>query len=220
MASRSVRAAANASMRSKAMIVISVFTVLMLFSIVMAIYDIANGILLFGLLFALAAFIFIILTLLKVNSVFGTYIKVKNNTLYMKSWTNGFLPYNPDGGLFSDMKPSKTKLIEIPADEISVILIGTKDFIKRNATTAGKKLARALYPFEHSAKRSRKKLISTIDLFYVETKDGECSYMCIYGYDPKTVVDVIGRLYKLNPDLYCKVNSREYRRHVMKLQSR
>lgn len=218
MASQSVRATANASIRGKAMIIIVVFTLLVLFCIGMAIYDIANGILLFGLLFALAAFIFIILTLLKVNSVFGTYITVKNNTLFMKSWTNGFLPYNPDNGLFADMKPAKTKLIEIPADELSVILIGTKDFIKRNATTAGKKLAKALYPFEHSAKKSRKKLISTMDLFYVETNDGECSYMCIYGYDPKTVVDVIGRLYKINPDLYVKVSSREYRKHIMKLK--
>ena len=219
MASQSVKATANASIRGKAMIIIAAFTLLALFCIGMAIYDIANSILLFGLLFALAAFIFIVLILLKVNSVFGTYIKVKNDTLYIKSWTNGFLPYNPDKGLFSDMKPAKTKLIEIPADELSLILIGTKDFIKRNATTAGKKLAKALYPFEHSSQKSRKRLISTMDLFYIETKDGECSYMCIYGYDPKTVVDVIGRLYKINPDLYVKVNSREYRKHIMKLKS-
>ena len=217
MASRSITATANATIRGKAMIVIAAFALLALFCIVMAIYDIANSILLFGLLFALAAFIFIILALLKVNSVFGTYIKVKDRTLYIKSWVNGFLPYNPDKGLFSDMKPAKTKLTEIPAEDLSVILIGTKDFIKRNATTAGKKLAKALYPFEHSAKKSRKNLIASIDLFYVETNDGECSYMCIYGYDPKTVVDVIGRLYRINPDLYVKVSSREYKKHIMKL---
>ena len=219
MSLNSVKATVDTTIRGKAVIVIAVFTALALFSTGMAIYDIANGILLFGLLFVLAAFLFIILMLLKINSVFGTYIKVKNNTLYMKSWSNSFLPYDPDGGFFSDMKPAKTKLTEIHADDLSVILIGTKDFIKRNATAAGKKLAKALYPYEHSAKRSRKRVISTIDLFYVETKDGECSFMCIYGYDPKSVVDVIGSLYKDNPDLYVKVNSREYRRHIMKLKT-
>lgn len=152
----SMKATADSSIRGKSMLVILIFAILAVFSIVMAIYDISTSRILFGVLFAIAAVVFILLLLLRLNSVFGTYIKLKRDSLYMKSWVNDFLPYDLNGGMFSDLKPAKTKLTEIPADEISLILVGTKDFIKRNATVAGKKLVRALYPYEHSTNRTKK----------------------------------------------------------------
>lgn len=218
MASYSVKACANAKTRGRAMLVISVFGVLTVFSVAMAIYDIVTGRRAFGIMFAIAALVFVVLLLLRVNSVFGTYIKVKDYTLLMKSWVNDFLPYDINGGFLSEMIPSKTKLTEIPIEEISLILVGSKEFIKRNATIAGKRLAKALYPYEHSARKAKKELISKMDLFYVETFEGECSFMCIYGYDPKKVVDVIGEVYSMNPDAAVRVNSREYKRYIKALQ--
>ena len=44
--------------------------------------------------------------------------------------------------------------------------------------------------------------------------------MCIYGYDPEKVVEVIGELYDLNPDIEVSVSSREYKRHIRALQRR
>lgn len=215
---RSVTAAAKSSVRGKALTVIGVFTLLAVFSLAMAIYDLAGGRRLLGIAFGLLCVVFVILILLKLNAVFGTYIKLKNDTLYMKSWVNDFLPYNVNGGFFSDLKPSKTKLTEIPADEITTVLIGSKEFVKRNSTAAGKRLLKALYPYERSPKK--KELISSMDLFYVETEDDDCAFMCVYGYDAKAVVDIVGGLYSINPKLYVKIGSSEYRRHVRKLQSK
>ncbi len=220
MAGYQIKACADSRIRGRALVVIAVFAAFALFCIAMAIYDITTGRTAFGVMFAAAALIFIVLLLLRVNSVFGTYIKVRDGDLYLKSWVNDFLPYDINGGFFSDMIPSKTKLTEIPAEEISLVLIGTKDYIKRNATIAGKRLAKALYPYEHSRKKTKKELISGIDIFYVETYDGECSFMCIYGYDPEKVVEVIGELYDLNPDIEVSVSSREYKRHIRALQRR
>lgn len=218
MAAYSVKACADTKTRSRAMLVIGVFGVLAVFCIAMAIYDIVTGRRAFGILFAVAALVFVVLLLLRVNSVFGTYIKVKDDVLYMKSWVNDFLPYDINGGFLSEMIPSKTKLTEIPVEEISLILVGSKDFVKRNATIAGKRLARALYPYEHSGRKAKKELISKMELFYVETFEGECSFMCIYGYEPKKVVDVIGEIYAMNPDAAVRVNSREYKKHIRALQ--
>lgn len=215
----SVKATANSSLRGKALASIAAFAVLAMFSIIMAIYDISTGRQFFGILFALAALIFIIMLLLKANSVFGTYIKVKDGALYMKTWVNNFLPYEINGGFISDLKPSKTKLTEIPAEDISLILVGTKDFVKRNITPAGKRLVKELYPYEHTSNKTKRELISSMELFYIETYDGECTFMCIYGYDPKAVVDVIGKIFSLNPDIYVKVGSREYKRYVKNLQT-
>lgn len=220
MAGYQVKACADPKTRMRAMVVILVFGAFALFSIGMAVFDIATGRTAFGIMFAAAAVIFVVLMLLRINSVFGTYIKVKDGTLYLKSWVNDFLPYEANGGFFAELVPSKTKITEIPVDEISLVLVGTKEYIKRNATIAGKRLARALYPYEHSKKKAKKELVSGMDLFYAETFGGECSFMCIYGYEPKRVVDVIGEIYEQNPDVSVRVSSREYKKHVMKLLKR
>lgn len=213
-----LKATANSSIRQKALINIAAFTALAVFSLIMTIYDISTGRIFFGILFGIATAIFISLVLLRVNSVFGTYIEVSGDTLYMKSWVNDFLPYDINGGFMSDLKPSKTKLTEIPADEISLILVGTKDFVKRNAVS-GKKLVRALYPYEHSSGTTKKNLISSMDIFYIETVDGDSSFMSVYGFDPKVVVDIISELYEINPDMYVKVGSRGYKKHIRRLQA-
>lgn len=212
-----MKASANSKFRGKAMISIVFFSVMAIFSIAMAIYDISTGRTLFGILFAAASFMFIILTLLKVNSAFSTYIKIEDDVLLMKSWVNDFLPYSLTDGLIGELKPSKTKLTEIPIDEISAIYVGTKDFIKRNSSEAGKRFIRAVFPYERS-KKSKNALLKTLDIFYVETTDNDCCFMCIYGYSPADVVAVIGEAYKQNRNIYVKVNSREYRKHILKLQ--
>ncbi len=219
MTNEPVKASVNPKTRIKAVIAIALYSILALFSIVMAIYDFATGRRFFGVLFILAAVIFTVLLLIKGNMVFGTSLKVRDNTLYMKSWANNFLPYDVNGGFFSDLKPSKTKITKIPADDISLILIGTKDFVKRNITEAGKGLVKALYPYEHSSKKSKRNMISAIDLFYVETNDEDCSFMCIEGYNPKDVVKVIGTLYDTNPSMHIKVNNRDYKKHIIKLNN-
>lgn len=219
MTNEPVKASVNPAVRTKAVISIALYAILALFSTFMAIFDFATGRTFFGVLFLLAVAIFTVLLLIKGNMVFGTYLKISDNTLCLKSWDNDFLPYDVNGGFFSDLKPSKTKMSKIPAEDISLILIGTKDFIKRNITESGKGFIKALFPYEHSSKKSKRNMISAIDLFYVETVDGDCSFMCVEGYNPRDVVKVIGTLYDTNPSMHIKVNSREYKKHIMKLKN-
>ena len=214
---KTIKAAANAKMRGRSMVVILVFTALALFSVAMAVYDLSNRMVLFGVLFALAALIFISLTLLKLNEAFGTGIKIVRGDLYMRSWANDFLPYSTNGGFLGDLKPSRTKLMEIPTEDISMIVIGTKEFIKRSATPAGKKFVKAVYPYEHSSDKAKRHAISSMDIFYVETIEGDCCFMCIQDYDPQQITNIIGDLYDTNPDIYIKVGSRAYRRPIERL---
>ena len=139
--------------------------------------------------------------------------------LYMKVWANGFLPYNLDGGFLSDLKPSKTNIITVPADEISTILVGTKDFIKRNMTESGRDFIKALYPYEHSSKKSKKNMISGLDMFYIETKDGKCAFMCVQDFSVKNVVEIMNEIYMASPTVSIKVNNREYKRYVARLNA-
>lgn len=217
---KSTKVTSAITARGKALAVIVVYAVFSIFSLTMAIYDISTGYVLFGILFALAAIIFMSLLLLKINTVFGTYLRIKGNSLYMKSWLNDFLPYDVNSGLIAELKPSKTKLTEVPIDEISAIFVGSKDFIKRNISEAGKRFIKALYPYEHSSKKSKNALISPLDIFYIETTDNDCSFMCIDGYSAESVSAVIAEIYENNPDIYIKVGSREYKRYIRQLQEK
>lgn len=220
MKANTVTATVTPKKRSTTTVLIVVYTLLTLFSLVMGIYDIALGKTLFGILFLIAALIFLVLMLIKGNTVYGTNLKIKDDTLYLKRWENGFLPYTPDGAsFFSDLKPAKTKIVSVPVDSISQVFIGTKDFIKRNITDSGKRFLKAIYPYERSSKKSKRSAISGLDMFYIETTDGDCAFMSIQDYSVKNVVEIINEIYNANPQVEIKVSNREYKKYIMKLQN-
>lgn len=220
MKANTVTATVTPKKRSTTTAFIVAYTLLTLFSLVMGIYDIASGRTLFGILFLIAALIFFALMLIKGNAVYGTNLKIKDDTLYLKRWENGFLPYTPDGAaFFSDLKPAKTKIVSVPIDSISHIFIGTKDFIKRNITDSGKRFIKALYPYERSSRKSKRDAISGLDMFYIETTDGDCAFMSIQDYSVKNVVGIINKIYNANSDVEIKVSNREYKKYIMKLQN-
>ncbi len=216
--SEAIKATVKAKSQGKTVISIALYVLLTLFSVAMSIYDFVSGQALFGILFILAAAIFVVLLLIKGNAAFGTGIKFDGNDLYLKSWANDFLPYDINGGILSDLLPAKTKETTIPVEEITMVLVGTKDFVKRNLTAAGKKLLKALFPYEHSSSKMKKNMLSALDLLYIETTNEDCSFMCIHDYDPEDVTKILKGLYDQNPNIIIKVNSREYKQHIAKLQ--
>lgn len=218
MSSEIIKATVKAKSQGKTVVAIALYALLTLFSVAMAIYDFVSGQALFGILFILSAAIFVVLLLIKGNAAFGTGIKFDGNDLQLKSWANDFLPYDVNGGILSDLIPAKTKITTIPVEEITTVLIGTKEFVKRNATNAGKKLIKALFPYEHSSSKLKKNMLNALDLLYIETTDEDCSFMCIHDYDPADVTKILKELYNQNPNIIIRVNNREYKQHIAKLQ--
>ncbi len=92
-------------------------------------------------MFSIAWFIATILAstyvLIRINTVFATYISTDRMNLFMKNWNNDFLPYDYDNKvkILSEFIPAKTKIVEIPLNEISTVLIGTKEFYKEKCCT-------------------------------------------------------------------------------------
>ena len=218
MSSEIIKATVKVKSQGKTVVAIALYALLTLFSVAMAIYDFVSGQALFGILFILSAAIFVVLLLIKGNAAFGTGIKFDGNDLQLKSWANDFLPYDVNGGILSDLIPAKTKITTIPVEEITTVLIGTKEFVKRNATNAGKKLIKALFPYEHSSSKMKKNMLNALDLLYIETTDEDCSFMCIHDYDPADVTKILKELYNQNTNIIIRVNNREYKQHIAKLQ--
>ena len=78
----------------------------------------------------------------------------------------------------SEFIPAKTKIVEIPLNEISKVLIGTKNFIKRNVAPDSD-FVKNIRVLEKSKDFYKKKTVSSMDILYVETFEKECYYMPI-----------------------------------------
>ena len=105
MSTPTIKATVKPSSKGKTLVVITLYTLLTLFSVAMAIFDFVSGQILFALLFVLSATIFVILLLIKGNAAFGTSITLDDGKLSLKCWANDFLPYDVNGGILSDMIP-------------------------------------------------------------------------------------------------------------------
>jgi hypothetical protein len=191
---------------------ITVVGLLSCFGFVMLIYEFIAGNVLFGISYTIATLLGFTYVLIRINTVFATYIAADKNNVYMKNWANDFLPYDADSKikLLSEFVPAKTKVVEIPIHEISKIAIGTKNFIKRNIGE-NSTFPQAIKRFETSRDYYKKKTVSSMDLFYIETVDGGCYYMPIDKFETSNIVKLIKGIQKFNPNIDLRVNSRDYR---------
>lgn len=198
--------------RRKNEIIIGFVGLLSCFGLVMLIYEFISRNVLFGISYSIATFLGFTYVIIRVNTVFATYLAVDNENLYMKNWENDFLPYNTGCRikLICEFIPAKTKISEVSVDEISRIVIGTKNFIKRNISE-GSRFGEEIKKFENSRDYYKKKTISSMDLFYIETYDGTCCYMPIDKFETSNVIRIVKELVKRNSGISLKVNSRDYR---------
>lgn len=212
MASQEITARTKAGYRRRSAVIIAFLTILSCFALVMVVYNLIKG----GYLFAAAWFIAAVLVatyvIIRANTVYTTYLMTDRTNLYMKNWTNDFLPYDYENKIkiLSEFVPAKTKLAEIPINEIKTVLIGTKNFIKRNIP-AEMEFVKAVGEFERSKDFYRKRTISSMDIFYIETYDGECYYMPIVDFDSKDVVKIVQIISKRNQETVIKSSNRNYR---------
>jgi hypothetical protein len=127
------KATAKKSYRRNTKIAVITLALLGAAAFAMMIYSLINGKILFSVGCLLAMILCFSYVVIRSNSVFPIYLAADKRNLYMKIWTNGFLPYNIDvkPSILSEFIPAPTKIIEIPIDDISTVLIGTKNFIKR-----------------------------------------------------------------------------------------
>lgn len=207
-----IRARTRAGVRRKNTVILTAITLLSVFALVMTVYNLIKQ----SWLFCIAWFIALILAatyvFIRMNTVFPTYIATDRVNLYMKNWANDFLPYdcNNKVKILSEFIPAKTKLVEIPIDEIHTVIIGTKNFIKRN-TDPSAEFHKALKKLEKTKDFYKKKTISSMDIIYVETYARECYYMPIVNFDTKDVIKIVQTMQRKNADLDLRCSSREYR---------
>lgn len=207
-----IRARTRAGVRRKNTVVLSAMTLLSVFALVMTVYNLVKGSWLFCIAWLIALILAATYVFIRINTIFPTYIATDRVNLYMKNWSNDFLPYDCNNKIkiLSEFIPAKTKLVEIPLDEIHSVVIGTKNFIKRN-TDPSMQFHKSLKKLEKTKDFYKKKTISSMDIIYVETYARECYYMPIVNFDTKDVIKIVQVMQRKNADLELKCSSREFR---------
>ena len=207
----SVKACTNSRYRKTNIVIITILSLLSCFALVMVIYNLIKGSYLFSIAWFIATILASTYVLIRINTVFATYISTDRMNLFMKNWNNDFLPYDYDNKvkILSEFIPAKTKIVEIPLNEISKVLIGTKNFIKRNVAPDSD-FVKNIRVLEKSKDFYKKKTVSSMDILYVETFEKECYYMPIVKFDTRNVTKIVQIIQRINPELLIRVSIREY----------
>lgn len=213
MSSYTVKVCTRAGYRRNSAVFIVIIALLSCFGLGMMIYNFIKGNILFAISYMIAVILGLTYVFIRISTVFATYAAVDRKHLYMKNWSNDFLPYAADlkVKILSEFVPAKTKMIEIPIEDISDVLIGTKNFIKRYIDDDDEFIY-AIKPYETTKDFYRKKTIHNMDILYVNTYDSGSYFMPVANFDPKNMTQLIKTLERRNPDIVIKVNSREFRK--------
>lgn len=207
-----VKATTDKKYRRGSAVVIGIVALFSALALALMIYSFVTGKILFAISYLIALILAVTFIIIRINSVFATYLATDYENVYVKNWVNNFLPYDAENKLsiISEFIPAKTHLLEIPISEIKKVYLGTKNFIKR-ASGLDSEFSGDVKRYENSRDRYKKKTITSMDIIYFETYGGESCYMPIVRFDVREVIKVINAVRQKNPDLEIKVSSKDYR---------
>ena len=191
---------------------IAVSAAVMILGIVGIIYSIAHSSWLFAASYFIGLILLFTYVIIRINTVYTTYLAYDDECVVMKNWSNDFLPYDVGNKvkLLSEFVPARTKVTEVPVEEIDKIMVGTKNFIKRNVDSDDLFLER-IAPYEKTKDYYQKRTVSGMDIFYVHTIDGESYYMPIMNFGTKAVKKILAAALADNPEIDFRSSSRTYR---------
>ena len=207
-----IKACTSGKYRRINTIFIAISAAVMILGIVGIIYSIAHASWLFAASYFIGLILLFTYVMIRVNTVYTTYLMYDDDCVVMKNWTNDFLPYDVGNKVkvLSEFVPARTKVTEIPVEEIDRIMIGTKNFIKRNVDEDDLFLER-IAPYEKTKDYYQKRTVSGMDIFYVHTTDGESYYMPVMNFNIKAVKKILTTAFAKNSEIDFRSSSRTYR---------
>lgn len=208
----SVKAMTKPSYRRKSFITIAILSVVALAAVILAVYNLVSNKPLFVISYLIAALLCVTYVAIRANTVYTTYAAADKRSIYMRRWDNGFMPYATKFpvAILREFIPAKTELLEIRIDEISDVYIGTKNYLKRTVKTADEFMDE-LEPFEKSKDFTVKRIVQTMDIFYVETFDGDYAYMPITMFSKKAILRLLKHINLRNQQTEFHIYSRAFK---------
>ncbi len=184
----------NSRTRREYMIKISLVGSVSIAGLILAIYSLAVGSFLYAAWYIVAFCLGLSYVIIRINTVFPTFIATDGEKVVLSVWKNGVMPYTlPEKPtLISDFVPEKIKTNEIAMENIDCVLIGSKKYLKRN-------LDEDEYPEILKRLESDKHLegiLKRMDFLYIRTKSDENCFMSVTGFDPKELSEFVSIIEK------------------------
>ncbi|MBO5060077.1 MAG: hypothetical protein J6C82_04105 [Clostridia bacterium] len=184
----------NHRARREYMIKISLVGSVSLLGVILAVYSIFIGNYLFAAWYFAAFILGLSYVIIRINTVFPTYLAADAERVVLSVWKNGVLPYTlPEKPtLISDFIPERVKIVEIAMGDIDTVLIGSRKYLLRNLTDEEyPKILKQLDKNKHFDG-----ILKRMDFIYIKAKDGENCFMSITGFDINGISEFVGIIEK------------------------
>lgn len=190
------RASLGRRNKIKASAVLFIVAAAVCVGLVLVMYNLIKGSFLFFIGYLIAVALGILYIIIEINALFTTFIAVDKNKLYMKNWVNGFVSYDlhHKAKLIREYLPAKTAIVEIKVKDIKECMVGSVNYVKRYCRD-NRAFLEKVDRLEHlglvSSKTMRK-----MDIFYVETTDGDACFMPVTNFDRDELVKLLNYIEK------------------------
>lgn len=184
----------NRRTRREYMIKISLVGSVSLIGIILAVYSIFIGKYLFAAWYTLAFILGLSYVIIRINTVFPTYLATDGERVFLSVWKNGVMPYTlPEKPtLVSDFIPEKVKVSEIAVSDIDTVLIGSRKYLLRQLSE--EEYPRILKQLDKD--KHFDSVLKRMDFIYIRAKDGENCFMSVTGFDMQEMSQFVGVIEK------------------------
>lgn len=194
------------------------FSLLMLAAVcamILCIYSVRSKNFVFAVCYIIAILLGLSYIVIKYNQLFITYVAADDKNIILKAWDNCFFPYNANIKLpiVREFVPAQSEISEIPMEEISTLIIGTKAYVKRNANDDF--FEKTVSAYEKNKYGAEARALDRLNILYIKIKNGESCFMSIEQFKPSEVMEVLNRFTRFcSDDVFIKISSREYKKYL------
>lgn len=183
------KAAMEKKIWRKYMVKISLVGTVSLAGLVLALISLFTGKYLFALWYLVAFCLGFSYVVIRINTIFPTYLAADSEKLILSSWNNGVFPYKvaEKPGVLSDFIPDKVKTSEILFPDIDTVFIGSKRFMKK--VLPDEEYPEILRQLEEDNQTD--KALKKMDFVLVTAKGGDSCFMSVTDFDIRDLSDVL-----------------------------
>lgn len=184
------RVSLKPKVRREYIIKISLVGSVSLLGLVLSLYSLVIGSYLFALWYFAAFILGLAYVIIRINTVFPTYIAADSERVILSVWKNGVMPYTlPEKPTFiSDFIPERVKTVEISMTDIDTVIIGSRRYLLKTLPTEDyPKILKQLDNDKHFSS-----VLKRMDFIYIQAKDGENCFMSITDFDINELLSFVG----------------------------
>lgn len=209
-----VKASLSGAAAAKYVLIIAIVGGVSIAGIVMCVLNIMRSNWFYAVDYLIAALLGISIVIVKVNTLFPTFVASDGKKLIMRSYDNNVVAYNISHkvAFLCDFIPAKTKMTRLNISDITSIIIGTKNYIKRHCGD-NKRFLEEIEKIENS--NIGKNMLLGMDMICFLYGKDECSFMSIDKFDPEDVAAVVRDCIKTNPDAEILCNNKYLRNKIL-----